>query len=91
MAEASFTIRAIDSTRAAFASVQNSLNKLQSTAKLVGTSIKGAFGFGALLMVGSKLNQTLEDAEKNAKMLGLSAQEVDGLTVATNLADEAAY
>lgn len=90
MAEASFTIRAIDSTRAAFASVQNSLNKLQSTAKLVGTSIKGAFGFGALLMVGSKLNQTLEDAEKNAKMLGLSAQEVDGLTVATNLADEAA-
>lgn len=90
MAEASFTIRAIDSTRAAFASVQNSLNKLQSTAKLVGTSIKGAFGFGALLMVGSKLNQTLEDAEKNAKRLGLSAQEVDGLTVATNLADEAA-
>lgn len=90
MAEASFTIRAIDSTRAAFASVQNSLNKLQSTAKLVVTSIKGAFGFGALLMVGSKLNQTLEDAEKNAKMLGLSAQEVDGLTVATNLADEAA-
>ena len=90
MAEASFTIRAIDSTRAAFASVQNSLNKIQSTAKLVGTSIKGAFGFGALLMIGSRLNRTLEDAEKNAKALGLSSEEVDGLTVATNLADQAA-
>ena len=90
MAEASFTIRAIDSTRAAFASVQNSLNKIQSTAKLVGTSIKGAFGFGALLMIGSSLNRTLEDAEKNAKALGLSSEEVDGLTVATNLADQAA-
>lgn len=90
MAEASFTIRAIDSTRAAFASVQNSLNKIQSTAKLVGTSIKGAFGFGALLMIGSRLNRTLEDAEKNAKALGLSSEEVDGLTIATNLADQAA-
>lgn len=91
MAEASFTIRAIDSTRAAFASVQNSLNKIQSTAKLVGTSIKGAFGFGALLMIGSRLNRTLEDAEKNAKMLGLSSEELDKLTIATDFADQAAF
>lgn len=43
-AEASFTLRAVDATKAAFASVQNSLNKLQSQSKVAGTVMKKAFG-----------------------------------------------
>lgn len=43
MAEATFTLRAVDSTKAAFASVQNSLNKLQSQSKVAGSVMKKMF------------------------------------------------
>ena len=42
-------------------------------------------------MLGSRLNRTLEEAEQNAKMLGLSSEELDKLTVATDFADQAAF
>ena len=42
-AEASFTLRAVDATKAAFASVQNSLNKLQSQSKVAGSVMKKMF------------------------------------------------
>ena len=43
MAEASFTLRAVDATRAAFASVQNSLSKLQNSSKVAGSVMKKMF------------------------------------------------
>lgn len=42
-AEASFTLRAVDATKAAFASVQNSLSKLQANSKVAGSVMKKVF------------------------------------------------
>jgi hypothetical protein len=89
MAEASFTLRAVDSTRAAFASVQNSLTKIHSTAKIVSTGMATFFGFSAAISGARRLNAAMEDAEKNAKKLGLSSEDLDALTVATNFVDVA--
>jgi hypothetical protein len=89
MASASFTLRAVDATKAAFASVQNSLTKLHSTAKIVGTGMATFFGFQAVISGAQRLNRSMEEAEKNAKKLGLSAEDLDALTVATNAVDVA--
>ena len=89
MAEATFTLRAVDSTRAAFASVQNSLTKIHATAKIVSTGMATFFGFSAAIGGARRLNSAMEDAEKNAKKLGLSAEDLDALTVATNAVDVA--
>jgi hypothetical protein len=43
MAEATFTLRAVDATRAAFASVQNSLSKLQNSSRVAGSVFKKMF------------------------------------------------
>ena len=87
MAEATFTLRAVDSTRAAFASVQNSLTKIHATAKIVSTGMATFFGFSAAISGARRLNSAMEDAEKNAKKLGLSSEDLDALTVATNFVD----
>ena len=89
MAEATFTLRAVDSTRAAFASVQNSLTKIHATAKIVSTGMATFFGFSAAISGARRLNAAMEDAENNAKKLGLSAEDLDALTVATNFVDVA--
>ena len=90
MAEATFTLRAVDSTRAAFAAVQNSLSKLQTTAKVVSTGFATFFGFSAAIGGIKRLDAFLEDAEKNAKKLGLTSEDLDKLTIATDFADKAA-
>ena len=46
MAEASFNIRAVDSTRQAFASVQNSLDRVANTAQKAGKRIQQSFSIG---------------------------------------------
>jgi hypothetical protein len=89
MAEATFTLRAVDATRAAFASVQNSLTKIHATAKIVSTGMATFFGFSAAIGGARRLNAAMEDAEKNAKKLGLSSEDLDALTVATNFVDVA--
>jgi hypothetical protein len=43
MAEASFILRAVDATRAAFASVQNSLSRLQNSSRVAGSVFKKMF------------------------------------------------
>lgn len=89
MAEASFTLRAVDATKQAFASVQNKLSSLQKTAKTVSVGLATFFGFSAAIGGVKRLDAFLEDAERNAKKLGLAGQDLDRLTVATNAADEA--
>jgi len=89
MASASFTLRAVDSTKAAFASVQNSLTRMQSTLVKVSAGAAGFFGFAAAIGGIKRLDAFLSDAEKNAKKLGLAGKDLDRLTVATNAADEA--
>ena len=89
-AEATFTLRAVDATQQAFASVQNSLTRMQSTLVKVSAGAAGFFGFAAAIGGIKRLDAFLSDAEKNAKKLGLSSQDLDMLTVATDAADQAA-
>jgi hypothetical protein len=89
MAEATFTLRAVDSTRAAFASVQNSLTKIHATTKVIGTGMASLFGFQAAIRGAQRLNSVMEDAEKSGTKIGLSKDEIDSLTFATNLYDKA--
>ena len=89
MAEATFILRAVDATKAAFASVQNSLQKLNVSAKTVVASFKGFLALTAIVRVGRSINRTLEEAEANAKNLGKSAEDIDKLTRATGFIDNA--
>jgi hypothetical protein len=88
MAEATFTLRAVDATKQAFAAVQNKLSSLQKTAKTVSVGLATFFGFSAAIGGVKKLDGFLEDAEKNAKRLGLTSQDLDKLTIATGFADD---
>ena len=90
MAEATFTLRAVDATKQAFANVQNKLTSLQKTAKTVSVGLATFFGFSAAIGGVKRLDGFLEDAEKNAKRLGLTSQDLDKLTIATGFADDAA-
>jgi hypothetical protein len=90
MAEATFTLRAVDSTKQAFASVQNKLSSLQKTAKTVSVGLATFFGFSAAIGGVKRLDAFLEDAERNAKKLGLTSEDLDQLTIATDFADQAA-
>jgi phage-related minor tail protein len=66
MAEATFTLRAVDSTKQAFASVQNSLQRLENQSKAVGGFFKKAFGtanLGATLATALGINfQNIADS-----------------------------
>ena len=88
MAEATFTLRAVDATKQAFANVQNKLTSLQKTAKTVSVGLATFFGFSAAIGGVKRLDAFLEDAEKNAKRLGLTSQDLDKLTIATGYADD---
>ena len=90
MASASFQLKATDETASAFASVQNKLTKMHATAKQVGVGMATFFGFGAVVGGIKRMDAALEDAEKNAKRLGLTSEDLDELTVATGFADDAA-
>ena len=89
MAEATFILRAVDATKAAFASVQNSLTKMNATAKTVVASFKGFIALTAVVQIGRSINRTLEEAEANAQKLGKTQAEIDKLTRATGFIDNA--
>jgi hypothetical protein len=87
-AEATFTLRAVDATKMAFASVQNSLQKIHGTTRSISMGIKGFFGLSAVVSMGRSLNSTLEDIEANSKKFGLSSEQVDKVTRATGAVDD---
>lgn len=87
-AEATFTLRAVDATRQAFASVQNSLQKIHGTTRSISMGLKGFFGLGAVVSLGKSLNTTLEDIEANSKKFGLSSEQIDKVTRATGAVDD---
>ena len=89
MASATFTLRAVDQTRAAFANVQNSLQKIGGSAREISKNITTFFGFKAAIEGVRKLDQAMREAEKSGTKIGLTQEEVDNLTVATNLYDKA--
>lgn len=88
MASATFQLKAVDQTAQAFASVQNKLTKMHATAKQVGVGMATFFGFGAVVGGVKRLDAFMSEAETKAKQLGLTAEEIDNLTIATGAADK---
>jgi hypothetical protein len=81
MAEASFTLKAIDATKAAFASVQNSLAKLQQSSETAAGFMKKAFdpraiGAGLAASLGVSLIGVIDVAVKKLVELAMRAGEV---------------
>ena len=81
MAEASFTLRAVDATKAAFASVQNSLAKLQQSSETAAGFMKKAFdpraiGAGLAASLGVSLVGVIDVAVRKLVELAMRAGEV---------------
>jgi hypothetical protein len=89
MSEATFILRAVDQTKQAFASVQNSLTKINRTTKSVLASFRGFVLLTAVVKIGEGINKSLEDAEANAQNLGKTQEDIDKLTRATGAVDNA--
>jgi hypothetical protein len=87
MAEATFTLRAVDATKQAFASVQNNLSSIDKTSKSVARSIKGFLGIGVVVTGLRQITQMMRDVEMDGKKLGLSAEEIDKISFATSKLD----
>jgi hypothetical protein len=81
MAEASFTLKAVDATKAAFASVQNSLAKLQNSSETAAGFMKKAFdpraiGAGLAASLGVSLVGIIDMAVTKLIELAMRAGEV---------------
>lgn len=78
MASASFTLRAVDSTKSAFASVQNNLDRLKNTARVAGQSLTKSLDLrGAMTAVAVAVGLSVNNiADKIARLVsGTSAAQ----------------
>ena len=76
MAEATFTLRAVDSTRAAFASVQNSLGRLEKSTQGLSKITKLAFGGEAMLGALNMMKQRLDKVALAGEEAGFSDEQI---------------
>jgi hypothetical protein len=82
MAEASFILRAVDATRAAFASVQNSLSKLQNSSKVAGSVFKKMFNAEQIgTAFATALGVNIQNiTEKIARLISGTSEEQEALS-----------
>jgi hypothetical protein len=76
MASATFTLRAVDATRAAFASVQNSLTRLENQTKSIAKITKLAFGGEAVLGTLNMMRQRLDKVVESGADMGFSDEQI---------------
>lgn len=76
MASATFTLRAVDQTRAAFASVQNSLQRLETQTKGIAKITKLAFGGEAVLGALNMMKQRLDKVATAGEDMGFDDQQI---------------
>lgn len=76
MASATFTLRAVDQTRAAFASVQNSLQRLESQTKVIAKITKLAFGGEAVVGALNMMRQRLDKVITAGEDIGFSDEQI---------------
>jgi hypothetical protein len=76
MAEATFTLRAVDSTKAAFASVQNSLGRLEKSTQGLSKITKLAFGGEAMLGALNMMKQRLDKVALAGEEAGFSDEQI---------------
>lgn len=76
MASASFTLRAVDATKAAFASVQNSLQGLEKHTQRISKVTQLAFGGQAILGALNMMKQRLDRVAESGDEMGFSQDQV---------------
>lgn len=76
MASATFTLRAVDQTRAAFASVQNSLQRLENQTKGIAKITKLAFGGEAILGTLNLMKQRLDKVIESGDQMGFDDEQI---------------
>lgn len=87
MAEAVIAIRALDLTRQAFLSVQQSLAKMQAAIGKAGVAIGGFLSLQLAKRALMGFNNALRDVEKDAEKFGATQEELDKVTRATGAMD----
>ena len=76
MAEATFILRAVDATKAAFASVQNSLSRLERTSMTIAKVGKGILGGGAILGTLNLLKSQMDKVVESSEEMGMSDEQI---------------
>jgi hypothetical protein len=76
MASATFTLRAVDATRAAFASVQNSLQRVENSTRGLARITKLAFGGEALLGTLNMMKQRLDKVAMAGEEMGFDDEQI---------------
>lgn len=76
MASASFTLRAVDQTRAAFASVQTSLSNLEKSTRAIAKITKFAFGGEAVLGALNMMKQRLDKVAMSGEEMGFDDEQI---------------
>jgi hypothetical protein len=87
MAEATFTLRAVDSTRAAFAAVQNSLGKLEKSTQGLSKITKLAFGGKAVMGALNMMKQRLDKVATAGEEVGFSDEQIVAAMEMQNLVE----
>jgi hypothetical protein len=87
MAEATFTLRAVDSTRAAFAAVQNSLGKLEKSTQGLSKITKLAFGGEAVMGALNMMKQRLDKVATAGEEVGFSDEQIVAAMEMQNLVE----
>ena len=87
MAEASFTLKAVDATKAAFASVQNSLGKLEKSTQGLSKITKLAFGGEAVMGALNMMKQRLDKVATAGEEAGFSDEQIVAAMEMQNLVE----
>jgi hypothetical protein len=87
MAEATFTLRAVDATRAAFATVQNSLGKLEKSTQGLSKITKLAFGGEAVMGALNMMKQRLDKVATAGEEVGFSDEQIVAAMEMQNLVE----
>lgn len=89
MAEAVIALRAVDLTRQAFLSIQQSIAKLQGAIGKAGAAIGGFLTLQLARRALLGFSNSLRAVERDSQKFGVSAQEFDKVTRATGFIDSA--
>ena len=87
MAEATFTLRAVDATKAAFAGVQNSLGKLEKSTQSISKITKLAFGGEAIMGALNMMKQRLDKVATAGEEVGFSDEQIVAAMEMQNLVE----
>ena len=89
MAEATFTLRAVDATKAAFAGVQNSLSRLEKSTATIAKLGKNLLGGSAVVATMTMLKGKIDQVVTASEEMGMSDEQILGAMRFQNLIEGA--